>query len=385
MSYTIDPAVMLPDEPLRIADRDIDRLMVHCARLNASDITFQTNQPVWAEIYGRLKPVTRRLLTPAELIDVLNKIYGANGAAQIASGKDIDLAYEIRPDRISRYRFRINATGIMSEGSDGIQITARAMPEDPPELLKMGVEQEIIDECMPRHGLVLITGPTGSGKSTLLAGIIRYMAENPEAHKKILTYEAPIEFVYDRVTGASTIISQTEVPRHLPNFAAGVRNAMRRKPTIILVGEARDPETMGAAAEASLTGHTVYSTVHANGVAETVRRMVSVFPAEERQARAIDLMESLRLVVTQILLRTVDGKRVACREYLTFSDEVRDEILSLSTDDWPNATRRLTRERGQTMLMAAQRVFDEGKIDQRTFNVIAARAKADEAAAAAGH
>jgi defect-in-organelle-trafficking protein DotB len=371
---------MMDNEPLRIADHHIDEVMKWCYELKASDITFQTNQPVWADVFGRIQPVTRRRLSPAEVIDVLNKIYGPNGAAQIASGRDIDLAYEIKVDRITKYRFRINATGILSDGNDGIQITARTLPEDPPRLSTMNVEAGIVENYAPRQGLVLVTGPTGSGKSTLLAGMIRELAENPDANHKILTYEAPIEFVYDNIAGPSTIISQTEIPRHLPSFAAGVRNALRRKPTIILVGESRDPETMAACAEASLTGHLVFSTVHANGVAETIRRMSSVFSPEERQSRAIDMMESLRLIVTQILLRTVDGNRVATREFLVFDEYVRDHLLGLSVDDWPIATRELMVDRGQTMAQAAKKIYDQGRIDDRTYRLIATKYEENEAA-----
>lgn len=368
-------SAMMTNEPGRLIEQGIDDVFRWCFELKASDITFQTNQPVWADVFGRIQPVTRRRLSAAEVIDVLNRIYGPNGAAQIAAGRDIDIAYEVKVDRTTRYRFRINATGILVDGNDGIQITARTLPEDPPKLAAMNVESEITENYAPRQGMVLVTGPTGSGKSTLLAAMIRGLAEDPDANHKILTYEAPIEFVYDNVAGPSTIISQTEIPRHLQSFAAGVRNALRRKPTIILVGEARDAETIAACGEASLTGHLVFSTVHANGVAETIRRMSAVFPAAERQGRAIDLMESLRLVITQALLRTVDGNRVATREYLVFDEEVRDEMLKHSVDDWPDTTRRLLRERGQTMEMAAREVFEKGLIDERTYRMVAARAE----------
>ncbi len=375
----------MPDEPHRLIDTEVDRLLMWCAQQDSSDITFQTNQPVWAEIHGRLMPVTRRILSPAEVIDVLNRIYGSNGAAQIASGRDIDISYEIKSGRRERYRFRVNATGVLSDGGDGIQITCRTMPEMPPDLTKFGIEQEILDGCTPRQGLVLVTGPTGSGKSTLLAGIIRRMLEDPDGNRKILTYEAPIEFTYEGVSSDSSLISQTEIPRHLPNFAAGVRNALRRKPAVILVGEARDPETMGAAAEASLTGHLVFATVHANGVAETVRRMTSVFSPEERQARAIDLMESLRLVITQVLLRTVDGKRTACREFLNFDEEVRDYLLRNPIEEWPRLTRQLLKRQGQTMLVAAERAFAQGLIDDKTLTIIKARSRAQDEMAESGN
>src|SRR3990167_3604701 len=145
----------------------------------------------------------------------------------------------------------------MVEGHDGLQITARTIPSDPPTLAEMELPKPILEAIAPEQGVVYITGATGSGKSTLLAAIIRDIAESIESHRKILTYEAPIEFVYDSVEKISSIVSQSEIPRHLPSFAAGVRNALRRKPRLILVGEARDPETISAVMEAAMTGHPV--------------------------------------------------------------------------------------------------------------------------------
>src|SRR4029079_6104160 len=135
---------------------------------------------------------------------------------------------------------------------------------------------------------------------------------------------------------------------HLPSFAAGVRNALRRKPRLILVGEARDPETIGAVMEAAMTGHPVYTTLHSNSVAETVRRLVVSFPPEERQGRTIDIIETVRLIISQRLVPTGDGKRVALREYLVFDEDVRDILLDTDVTVISNAVRRLVRERGKT-------------------------------------
>ena len=181
----------------------------------------------------------------------------------------------------------------------------------------------------------------GSGKSTLLASIIRELVEREDSHRKVLTYEAPIEFVYDMLNKPTAIISQAEIPRHLPSFAAGVRNALRRSPGLILVGESRDTETISASIEAALTGHPVYTTLHSNGVPETIRRLVASFPADERVGRIIDILETVRLVIWQKLVPTVDGKRVALREYLVFDEHVRDELISAPADQIIQRTREL--------------------------------------------
>lgn len=369
---------IFPHEPIRLSVESANEILIHSVKLGASDITFQTGEPIFAEIYGRLRKVTRRRLSNTEVGEVLNEMYGPNGTAQIMMGKDVDTHYEIRPNRSDRYRFRINATGCQVEGHDGIQITARTIPGDPPKLEGMSLPKEILDALEPEQGVVYVTGATGSGKSTLLAAIIRDIAESAESHRKILTYEAPIEFVYDNIERISSIVSQSEIPRHLPSFAAGVRNALRRKPRLILVGEARDPETISAVMEAAMTGHPVYTTLHSNGVAETVRRLVTTFPAEEREGRTIDIIETLRLIISQRLLPTVDGKRVALREYLVFDEKIRDILLETELVNITAMVRKLVREKGITMVQDAKEKFDAGIISERNYNLIAEQAKRED-------
>ncbi len=366
---------LLPDEPVRFTPRDLDRLLLHCVNLEASDITFQSKSPVLAEIHGRLYAITTREVSSAEVADMLNAIYGPNATTQIASGSDVDTHYEIRPDRETRYRFRINGTGCQVEGSDAIQITARTIPSEPPDLAGMALDQKILDNMAPHQGTIVVTGATGSGKSTLLASIIKEIASWEDSHRKMLTYEAPIEFVYDTCKKPSSVIAQSEIPRHLPSFAAGVRNALRRKPGLILVGEARDAETIAAVIDAALTGHPVYTTLHSNGVADCVRRMVSTFPAEERHGRALDILETLRMVVWQKLVPTIDGKRVALREYLVFDEYVRDILVETEVENIASKTRQLLKEHGQPMVVDAKRKFDDGLIDKRTYEIFVASSK----------
>jgi defect-in-organelle-trafficking protein DotB len=366
---------IFPQEPLRFTPSELDRLLAFCQQLGASDITFQTGESVFAEIYGRLYRVTRRKLSNTEVGEILNTIYGPNGTTQILSGADVDTHYEVRPTRIDRYRFRVNATGCQVEGHDGIQITLRTIPGLPPHIEDMDLPKDIFEAIAPYQGVVYVTGATGSGKSTLLASIIRHLAESEDSHRKVLTYEAPIEFVYDGLEMPSSVISQSEIPRHLPSFAAGVRNALRRKPRLILVGEARDQETMSAVLEAALTGHPVYTTLHSNGVAETMRRLDTTFPADERHGRTIDILETIRLAIWQKLVPTVDGKRVALREYLIFTDEVRDILLDCDPEKITAQTRKLLKERGQTMEVDAQKRFDEGIISLRDYKIFQASGK----------
>lgn len=364
------PSYMFLNEPLRFSPDTIEPLLAYCSKIGASDITFQTGEPVIVDVQGHLYKITKHKLSSQEVGDILNLLYGPNGTAQILSGHDVDTHYEFRPSRVECYRYRVNGTGCQVEGRHGIQLTLRTIPSEPPKLSELNLPKQLIDAIAPYDGVVYVTGATGSGKSTLLASIIRKISEDPNCNRKILTYEAPIEFAYDGIEKPTAVISQTEIPTHLPTFADGVRNALRREPRLILVGEARDPETISAVIEAALTGHPVYTTLHTTGVPETIRRLVGTFPAEERIGKTIDIIETLRVIICQRLIPTVDNKRVAIREFLIFTKEVRDILLESDPNQVTSVTRKLLHEHGQTMLADAQKKFTDGIIPEREFKII---------------
>jgi defect-in-organelle-trafficking protein DotB len=356
-----------PDEPNRFGEDHVDPFLMWCVKKGTSDISIQTDRCVYTDIYGTLYPATYRVIDSADMQVFLFKIYGQDAAARLASGMDLDVSYEIRPDRYSKIRFRVNITPILARGRDAAQITMRVLPAEPPKLSELGIEQAIIDNWSPRQGMIVVTGPTGSGKTTLLAAGNRMMLERPMGCGKMLTYEAPIEFTYDTIHSPRSLVAQTEIPRHLPSFADGVRNALRRKPNIILVGEARDRETISAAIEAAQTGHAVYTTTHTTGVASTVRRMISAFDRIERAERAYALMETLRMIVTQALVPKQGGGRVGVREWMVFPDEVREKLLDMNFEDWTNEIQRMIPFYGQTMAKSATILFDKGTIDKRHY------------------
>ena len=356
-----------PNEPDRFLEHHIDPFLLWCVKKGASDITFQSNRSVYSEIHGTLYPSTYRALDAADMAAVLVRLYGTEALAILAGGADIDLSYEVMVDRFTRTRFRVNMTAILADGRDGVQVTMRTLPSAPPTMKQLNIEPEIISNWKPRQGLVLVTGPTGSGKSTLLAAGNRMLIESLHGCGKMLTYESPIEFTYDTITNKRSLVAQSEIPRHLPTFAAGVRNALRRKPEIILIGEARDRETISAAIEAGQTGHTVYATVHTTGVAATIRRMVSTFEPSERTERAFALMETIRMVVTQTLVPKVGGGRVALREYMPFTEEIRERLLSLTFDQWPLELMQMVPKYGKTMEKAAKDAYEAGLIEKRHY------------------
>ena len=339
----------------------LDGLFEWAFRLGASDIRVETHKPVFVQLHGRMCMVTRRTFTEREVEEAVNRLYGAEGVARLKRGEDFDVSYEVQPDRRTRFRFRVNATAVLAQGDDGGAVVARALPERSRALSEQGVEPEIIRACMPRTGLVFIAGGTGNGKSTLQAGITRGRLADPDSHVAILEYSSPIEFTFDDVEGTTATISQSEIPRHLPSFAAGIRNAMRRAGDVIIIGECRDGETMAAAAQAALTDHAVYSTIHAGTLSETVQRIVSLCPLEERGALTVAVAQTLRLIVNQRLVRSLDGTRTALREFLVFDRPMRRKLAGTNPDRWPALVEDMLAEgRGQSFEGAIQRALAGG-------------------------
>lgn len=363
-----------PDEGRVITDSlDLDRLFDHCSQIDANDITIQSDYPVMAHVSGLKVRITKRPLALYEVERICNVIYGSNGVTQLRKGEDIDYRYTVVkkvPDEyggmtpVSKRNFRINITGCWSNGDDnGIQVTARAIASTPPRLESLGIEQDIIDNLYPLQGMVCVCGPTGSGKTTLLAAVLVELIVDADSHRKIVTYEAPIEFLYDDLPRASALMAQHEIPRHLPSFARGVRNALRRAPEILLVGETRDAETAAASIEASQTGHALYTTVHANSVAHTLSRLANLFPPDQRMTKVFEFAEMLRLVVVQRLFKRIGGGRIACREFLAFDQDVRDQLRSAtSLREAEHMLAKLVERKGQTLMSAVTKAHAAGLI-----------------------
>lgn len=357
------------DLPLNFSKESMDALLAKCYETGASDILIQSEDYAWAEVHGRWRSLTRRRLQDSEVKRAVEYVYGINGISLLASGKDLDPHYEVTLDRSNRVRFRVNVTagkvGLMDMGSS---ITFRVIPQDPLELASLELPGGILSQLFPDYGMVLVVGTTGSGKSTLLASAIRDMLENGN-DRKILTYESPIEFTYYRVgNGRNPLPCQCEIGVHLHSFAAAVRNAMRRKPGVIMLGECRDQETMDALIEASLTGHATYATLHAETPSETVSRIIHLFPYEQQEAAAHKFLGAVRLVVAQKLLHDLHGRRVAIREWLAFGPREKERLESESPTKWPSIIRQMVKTAGQDFRSDALRHLEAGRIDMETLN-----------------
>lgn len=291
----------------------------------------------------------------------------------LQEGKSLDRAKDFRFNG-RRARFRINIMRVYHIEQEGVQITIRTIDFDPPPLEKIGFtdQDEMYKYFFSEQGLSLITGPTGSGKSTTLASyILNYgMAGN---HSIINTYEEPIEYVHDYINKNSKTcrVYQTEVPTGIENFDIALEKSLRRQPEIIMIGELRDSTTISSAIEAGLTGHLVMSTTHTNGVPATIKRLVTKFDANERSGRQIDLIEQLNIIIAQRLLRTVDGGKVAVREYLIFDDEVKVRLQSVDPLLLNVETRKIMQERKNGMVIEAKKLLNKGIIDKGEYDKIA--------------
>lgn len=215
-------------------------------------------------------------------------------------------------------RFRVNAH--LQKGS--VAIAFRVIQSNIPELDMLGLPDVVSELTKLPRGLVLVTGPTGSGKSTTLASMINQINRNQAEH--IITIEDPVE--YDMTSNCS-IIEQREIGQDCPNFASGIRHALRQDPDVILVGEMRDLETTSATVTAAETGHLVFSTLHTNSAAQTVERIIDIYPSTQQGQIRSMLSNTLQAVISQTLFKRADRQGMtACAEILLCSPAVRNCI-----------------------------------------------------------
>lgn len=344
---------------------EFNQMLVDAAASGVSDISIQTGGQAIFHLHGEHIPVTDRPILHYEMSALVTMIYGGDNAiSMLAGGRDLDPRYEFTVSRGKKLGFRVNITQCRTNGNDnGYAITLRALPSKPRTLSELKRPAEISSALFQDQGLIVVAGATGSGKSTLLAGAISHTLEH-DRDNKILTYERPIEYTYELVPShPSNIIFQHEIGVHLKSFSDGVRNALRRAPTAILVGESRDQETIDATIEATLTGHTTYTTVHAETVGGVVSRMIQAFPYEAHSSIAEKLLASLRLIVVQRLARNATGDgRVALNEWLPLGKDEKRALAACRADQLAAAVDAMVLERKTSMAHHAAFEYGRGNL-----------------------
>jgi len=297
----------------------VDAFLELAVHQGGSDLHLISGQPPRIRISGELEPVRFRELSVADVNDFLTEFMTPEQREALAARSAVDIAYESE----TAGRFRVN----VYQHLGGLGAAFRVVPNEPPSLEALGLPAAIPQALSVAKGLVLVTGPTGSGKSTTLAAMIDWVNRNRKGH--IVTIEDPIEFVHSY---QQSVVTQREIGAHAPTFAEALRAAVREDPDMILVGEMRDLETISLALTAAETGIMVLGTLHTNGAVRSVDRIVNVFPPRRQPQVRTMLADSLRLVVSQQLVRKLDHTgRLAAAEVMINTHAVSAMIRAGNT------------------------------------------------------
>ena len=340
---------------------DIDNALCTLVQLGGSDLHLKVKTPPLTRVDGELRPIEGA--PPMEPEDteaaVATMLHDPIKIKELAEEYEVDFSYSIS----GVARFRVNA--FRQRGT--LSLVARAIPHTIRTVSELMLPEVITELSDEERGIILLTGTTGSGKSTTLAAMIDHINRNHAKH--IVTIEDPIEFLH---VDKRSIINQREVGMDTLSFKRALRRVLRQDPDVILIGEMRDEETVHTALSAAETGHLVLSTVHTVDAAETVNRIIDFFPPHmEGQIRAM-LAGTLKGVISQRLVRSTDGGRVATCEVLRMTGRVRDMIMD------PAQTGRLTEVVSEGAYYGMQ-TFDQALFD----HVKAGRVDIDQAMKAA--
>lgn len=279
----------------------------------ASDLFFTSNAPIKIKIEGQILPVNKQILTPETVRQTAFALMTAEQRDHFIREYELDFAIS----EPGLGRFRVNV--FMQRGFPAMVL--RYITADMPRIETLGLPEVMTDLVLLRRGLILMVGATGSGKSTSLAAMINYRNENASDH--IVTIEDPIEFLH---TNKRSIVNQREVGIDTKSYSRALRGVVRAAPDVILIGEIRDRESMEAAINLAGTGHLVLATLHANNCAESLDRIINMFPREQHSQIFLDMSQYLRAILAQRLVMGRDGKRVAAVEVMINTPHISELI-----------------------------------------------------------
>ncbi len=277
---------------------------------NASDLHLAVGSPPQIRVDGRLTTLDMDALTPEATKKLAYSMMSEKQKQRFEECSELDMSFGI--ENMSRFRCNV----FMQRGN--ISVALRQIPYKVPTFEELGIDKAIVEMANLPRGLVLVTGPTGSGKSTTLAALIDKV--NRERHAHILTVEDPIEYLHRH---QNCLINQREVGADTKSFATALKYALRQDPDVVLVGEMRDLETVSEALNISETGHLTFATLHTNSCAETINRIVDVFPTNQQEQVRVTLSFVLQGVVSQQLVPKIGGGRSLATEVMICTPAVR--------------------------------------------------------------
>jgi len=321
-----------------------------------SELSFSANEHFTGLKGGHPHALSALPVSSEDIVAIATTLSGCSAEdaqewSQSEDGWDFMVRFE-RPSQEPRWkpamRFRAKFRAFLDNGAPGARLSLRRLNDTPPKLSDLDLPPALKNALSTNQRLVIVAGSTGTGKSTLLSAALRGLLENPQKGScKAVTYELPVEFGYDDIAmGEGSSVTQTEVGQKMPvsgrpmTFADGVRIAMRRDPDVVLVGEARDAETFEAVMDGALSGHSMWTSMHGSSVASALQRVQSLFPASERAEKMRGLWDMLKVIVAQMWLPGVNGKRVLVREYLEVDERLLGQLLAN-----PGDAMRLVHER----------------------------------------
>jgi twitching motility protein PilT len=331
---------------------EINEIIKEAVDSGASDIFLTVGVPPIMKIGNKMHSLGENKLAVDDTRALISSMFTSDEKySSFLQHKSIDFSYSLK----SIGRFRVSA--FFQRGS--MAATIRVVRFVLPNSEELHIPQSVLDVYKLRSGLVLVTGPSGSGKSTTLASIINLINEDRQAH--ILTIEDPIEFLHNH---KKSIVNQREINMDCSSYADALRVSMRQAPDVILIGEMRDLDTISAAITAAETGHFVISTLHTLGAANSIDRMVDVFPTGQQQQIKVQLSSVLKVVVSQQLVTTVDGSLYPAFEIMKVNNAIRNLIRSGNTHQLDMMIQSCQCEGMQTMNACLENMYTNGLISK---------------------
>jgi twitching motility protein PilU len=317
--------------------------------LEASDLYLTVARPPMYRVDGKIQPGGEHAFTPEDLRDLAQSMLNEKQRLEFAETREMNMAMSLA----GIARFRVNM--FQQRGSVGMVI--RRIKADVMSLADMGLPSILQDIVMTKRGLVLVVGATGSGKSTSLAAMIDHRNANEAGH--IITIEDPIEFVHRH---KQSVVTQREVGFDTLSFQSALKNTLRQAPDVILIGEIRDTETMEAAIVFAETGHLCLGTLHSNNANQAIERIMNFFPRERHAQIYLQLSLNLRSIISQRLIPSLDGRRVAALEILLDTPRLKDLIKKGEVDALKEGMEQGIQEGCQTFDQALFSLYKDGKI-----------------------
>ena len=336
---------------------EFQELFIKMVEIEASDLYLTVARPPMYRVEGKIQAIGDRNFTPDNLRALADAMMTEKQRREFAQTFEMNLAQSLP----GLARFRVNI--LTQRGSVGLVI--RRIKADIMSIDDMGLPSILKNITMTKRGLVLVVGATGSGKSTTLAAMIDHRNTHEAGH--IITIEDPIEFVHRH---KESIVTQREVGSDTHSFQAALKNTLRQAPDVILIGEIRDTETMEAAITFAETGHLCLGTLHSNNANQAIERIMNFFQLERHEQMYLQLSLNLRSIVSQRLIPSVEGKRVAALEILMDTPRIKDLIKRGEVDSLKEAMEQGVQEGCQTFDQALFALYRDGKItlDQALVN-----------------